>query len=63
MHSMKIIFKNFGKLVLKIKIDLGREIQILSICKKCIFAFFEIFTIKKSDFPKNYSITHFFLIK
>ena len=40
MHSMKITFKNFEKLVLKIEIDLGREPKILSImviCKKCIF--------------------------
>ena len=29
MHCMKIIFKNVGKLVLKIEIDLGREPKIL----------------------------------
>ena len=41
MHRTKTIFKNLGKLVLKIEIDLGRERKILSImviCKKCIFA-------------------------
>ena len=56
MHSMKIILKNLGKLVIKIEIDLGREPKILSImviCKKCIMqyhykcALFEIFTILK----------------
>ena len=30
MRSMKIIFENLGKLVLKIEIDLGREPKILS---------------------------------
>ena len=30
MHSMKIIFKNLGKLVLKIEIDLGGEPKMLS---------------------------------
>ena len=61
MHSMKIIFKNLGKLILKIEIDLGREPKILLImviCKKCVFAscntaFFELSTILKLDFPKS----------
>ena len=30
MQSMKIIFENLGKLVLKIEIDFGRELKILS---------------------------------
>ena len=41
MHRMKIIFENFGKLVLNIEIDLGREPKTLSkmdIFKKLIFS-------------------------
>ena len=67
---MKIIFENLDKLVLKIEIGFGREPKILSkmdifeFCKEvnfCImqyhnkYVFFEIFTILKSDCPKNYS--------
>ena len=69
MHNMKIIFQNLGKLVLKIEIDLGREWTSVKNGREvnfCImqyhykYAFFEIFTILKSDFPKNYSIIDFF---
>ena len=59
--NMSILDRILGSRPIKIEIDLGRVFRSFAKLFSCYaqylykYAFFEIFTILKSDYPKNYS--------